>query len=67
MDFEALTCNGCGGYLPETTDPENEARYLTEPPHRCHRCTSIAAKQENYQKAKHPNAYVAWPTFLKEA
>jgi hypothetical protein len=41
----ALTCDGCGGWLPETTTTDAE-EYTVPPPYRCGRCTRIAIAQE---------------------
>lgn len=50
----ALTCTGCGGWLPDTTAHE---RYVVEPPTRCHRCTAISGAQERHsQDHKHMHA-----------
>jgi hypothetical protein len=40
-----LTCDGCGGWLPETTatDPEE---YVVPPPYRCGKCTKLGIAQE---------------------
>ncbi|WP_033288248.1 hypothetical protein [Amycolatopsis jejuensis] len=65
LDYELLTCSGCGGYIPETTAAENEGRYEAEAPHRCHRCTAIARKREDYEEAPHASALVLWPTELR--
>jgi hypothetical protein len=64
LDHEALTCRGCGGYLPETTDPEN--RFVTDLPHQCYRCTAVHARQDEYKDSKHSRALVTWPVHKKE-
>ncbi len=38
--WRASRCPGCGGDLAETTNPDNQNRYLTEAL-RCHRCTAL--------------------------
>lgn len=40
--FRELSCKGCGGWLPETTDREAEDAYRVKPPLRCHRCAAYA-------------------------
>src|SRR5690606_3854254 len=37
-EYERSVCGGCGGWLPETTDPKNEGRYVSKGAIRCHRC-----------------------------
>lgn len=59
---EALSCGGCGGWLPETTAIENDGRYAPPEPVRCHSCTTQAIAQEYHAKdAKHVHA-VHWPS-----
>lgn len=43
--LEEQTCR-CGGFIPETTAPENEGRYRPKPPIRCHRCDALNAAME---------------------
>ena len=45
------TCDGCGGHLPDTTAPEAEGAYVADAPLRCHCCTAIAIKAEQYRDA----------------
>lgn len=59
LEVEATTCSGCGGHLPETTDPDST--YTATLPYRCKRCDVIAAKQDDYKDAKHPQALRLWP------
>lgn len=57
---EALSCGGCGGWLPETTSIDNDDRYAAEQPIRCHSCTAQSIAQELHAKdAKHAHA-VHW-------
>ncbi|WP_093573037.1 hypothetical protein [Amycolatopsis rubida] len=65
LDYERLVCRGCGGYLPETTSPDNEGSYHAEPPHRCHRCTAIEKQRKDYEDAPQPSALVVWPADLR--
>lgn len=46
----------CGHPLSETTEPEAEGRYTVGPPHRCHACDALEAKQAEYTDAKRPHA-----------
>lgn len=48
--------HSCGHPLIETTDPENEGRYVGEPPTRCHACTALDIKQQDYTKTPQPHA-----------
>lgn len=67
LDFEHLTCAGCGGFLPDTTDPDNEGRYVAEPPHRCHRCDALERQRKEYDddSVQFPRALVVWPVDLR--
>lgn len=66
LDYEMLVCRGCGGFLPETTDPDNEDQYVAELPHRCHRCDALGRQQDAYQDAKQRSALALWPVHRKE-
>jgi hypothetical protein len=48
--YRQETCNGCDGYLPETTDPENDGRYQTTGPFLCHRCEAIGRARNQFVK-----------------
>jgi hypothetical protein len=51
-----MSCDGCGGWLPDTTLGEVED-WDVPPPWRCKRCTAIAYRQEVYaEKNKHVHA-----------
>ncbi|HEY9414796.1 MAG TPA: hypothetical protein VIQ30_08575 [Pseudonocardia sp.] len=63
---EALTCSGCGGYLPHTTAPEADDAYKAELPIRCHRCTAIAIGADAYSDTPHAHA-LRFPTRLQPA
>jgi hypothetical protein len=65
LDLEAQRCPGCGGHLPETTDPANDGAYVTGPPHRCHRCTALHARQAQYDRDPNRAAQVVWPIHLR--
>ena len=47
-EYEGLVCSGCHGWLPETCEPD--VQFRVPPPTRCHRCTAIAAAQEEHAK-----------------
>jgi len=64
LAYEAQVCHGCGGWLPETTDGDNDGRYHVDIPGRCYRCTAIHKKQDEYEK-QNPRALVLWPAELK--
>jgi hypothetical protein len=59
LDYESSLCGGCGGYLPETTDPD--ASFLAEPPYRCKRCDVVETMQQEYEDQKNPRALRVWP------
>jgi hypothetical protein len=42
-----LTCGGCGGWLPETTETDAD-EYHSPPPMRCGACTAISRAQDTY-------------------
>lgn len=54
--YENELCEGCGHPLAETSLPEREFDYLTDPPIRCHRCTAIEMAQEAVQSKPQPGA-----------
>lgn len=59
---EALSCRGCGGWLPETTDKQNDDRYVSHPT-RCHSCTAQSIAQDAHAKGKHEHlGAVLWST-----
>lgn len=64
LSFEGQSCHGCGGFLPETTDPDNDGRYKAGYPGRCYRCSAIKAQQKAYEDQK-PESLVLWPVELK--
>lgn len=47
-DQHALTCDGCGGWLPDTTAREADDGYRGVMTARCHACTAIAIAQEQH-------------------
>lgn len=49
-----LSCKGCGGWLPETTEREADGAYVVEPPVRCHRCAAFGAATTQAQGMSHP-------------
>lgn len=57
-------CRHCGGDLEETTAEENDGTpgrsgYRPLLPVRCHRCTALAASEEQYNKnSPHPRALI---------
>lgn len=46
----------CGQPLSESADPANEGRYEAELPVRCHACTAMEIKQQDYQQTPQPSA-----------
>lgn len=65
LDYEGMQCPGCGGHLPETTDPDSS--YTTDLPHRCFRCDAIQKQQEKYKDTKRPSALALWPAYRKDS
>lgn len=63
LDYESSLCGGCGGYLPETTDPG--VTYVASAPGRCRRCDVTHTKQSEYQDQKNPQALRIWPVTKK--
>lgn len=59
-EWERLTCNGCGGWLPETTAKENDGAYAPPKPIRCHCCEALAISQELRGDKERPQAQ-RWP------
>lgn len=51
--YETDLCNGCGQPMDEAMDPDNERAYHAPSPHRCHACTAIATKTEEYKDVPH--------------
>lgn len=49
-----LSCKGCGGWLPETTEAEAEDTYVVQPPVRCHRCAAFSAGVDKARSMTHP-------------
>lgn len=64
LEYEGQICSGCGGWLAETTSPENAGKYVASAPYRCHRCDAIERKQEQYKEQKRPNSLRVWPVEL---
>ena len=64
-EYEASKCPGCNGWLAETTDPDNERLYESEPPVRCFRCTALHARQDDYTDDPNRSAQVLWPVKLR--
>lgn len=56
LEDEADACSGCGHPLSESADPGAENTYTAPLPTRCHACTAIAIRAEDYTKAQHRNA-----------
>lgn len=48
---ESDQCPGCGLPLSETTDPEAEGAYEAPPPMRCHACTPLEHRKDEYRES----------------
>lgn len=59
LDYEAQQCSGCGGYLPDTTDPDG--KWVAGLPSRCFRCDAVQRKQQDYRESQNPAALTVWP------
>lgn len=53
---EAGLCQGCGHPVEETTAGSEAWHYEAPIPHRCHACTALAQRQEEYREAETPHA-----------
>lgn len=51
---EAETCDGCGHPLSQTTDPDNEFRYESRKPVRCHACVALAQAAKPFREDDAP-------------
>jgi len=59
-ELERQTCNGCGGFLQDTLDPETE--WVADQPYRCHRCEALEIRRKQVsEKAHNPGSLVIWP------
>lgn len=50
-----LSCPGCGGWIPETTDRDAEDGYAVELI-RCHRCNAHTMAAEKTKNMLHPES-----------
>lgn len=65
LELEAQRCPGCGGHLPDTTSADHEGRYAAGPPLRCHRCSALHQRQDDYRDDPNRAAQVVWPVRLR--
>lgn len=56
LNYEADCCPSCRQPLAETTDPDNEGRFVPLLPIRCHRCTAVDMAQDAAQSHNSPGA-----------
>jgi hypothetical protein len=68
LEYESQQCSGCGGWMPETTDPD--ARFEASPPYRCYRCDAVYrlrnSKEYSPERVKGPiEALQIWPVKKK--
>lgn len=55
--YRAQLCPGCGGYLPDTTDPQRALDgYEVDLPHRCGQCTALGRATPAYHESEVPHA-----------
>lgn len=45
-------CEGCGGYLPETTDRANEGRYDALGPFLCYSCEALGRARDGFAEGR---------------
>lgn len=54
--YRAMACSGCGGHLPDTTAGDDQDVWDADLPIRCHRCTAIAVRRDQYRDTPQPQA-----------
>jgi hypothetical protein len=50
--YRTEMCDGCGGHLPETTDPGSDGRYHVTGPFLCYRCEAIGIARQAFVDAR---------------
>jgi hypothetical protein len=55
-EIRADTCDGCGGYLPETTSKEYDGEVFAERYATCHVCLALSVRRAAESEEKHPRA-----------
>ena len=51
-----MTCEGCGGWLPDTTAIDADGAFDVPPPIKCHQCVAISIVSDAFAKnGKHPH------------
>lgn len=54
-EYRLLYCDGCGGSLEETMNPENEFAYTAKGPWLCWGCQAVGRARDRFVET-HPNA-----------
>lgn len=54
--YERMLCPHCGHMLTEAMDPALQNDWVAPLPMRCHPCTAIDARAEQYRETDAPNA-----------
>lgn len=55
-ELDRLKCDGCGQPMWLAFDPALERKWAADLPQRCHPCTAISKRQDQYKDADHPSA-----------
>ena len=54
-EYRKQICEGCNGYLPETTVPANEGRYDVVGPFLCHSCEALGRTRTGFAQSREKN------------
>lgn len=46
--YEQTLCDGCGNPIAESMDPDSEGEWFAPPPARCHACTAVWLRAQEY-------------------
>jgi hypothetical protein len=55
-EIRSDTCDGCGGYLPETTSAEYDGEVFAERSATCHVCLALSVRRDADSQEKHPQS-----------
>lgn len=64
LRYKDLVCHGCGGWLPETTQRDEE-EYDVDSPWRCGQCTALMKARERYAKDRDHVEATRWQATVK--
>ena len=54
--YERMLCPSCGHMLTEAMDPALQGEWVAPLPMRCHPCTAIGARADEYRESESPHA-----------